>query len=150
MNLTPEQLTAIANQPGYAIEGDYEPGIPEAYKAAGAYHERDLQADVIAWCDSQGYPYNLIYCNANGQYRKGQAMEPGLRPGIPDLFLPFPVPGSHGLYIELKVGKNRRSAAQIEWGNRLFMQDYAVHECRTLDEVQGVIGEYLAGGWFAF
>jgi len=116
------------------------------WNAAPKMSEHDLQAQVVAWCDGMGYPYNLIYANTNGQYRPGQRMEPGLRPGIPDLFLPHPVAPFAGLYVELKVGKNKPTANQMEWGKLLRKQGYAVEVCRDLESVQVLMGAYLAGG----
>ena len=39
----------------------------------------------------------------------------GVKPGVPDLFLPFPVPPFHGLWIEMKSETGRASAVQKEW-----------------------------------
>lgn len=89
--------------------------------------EHDLQRQVIDECDRRAITrpaYGLIFCIPNGQYRKGQRMEPGLRPGVPDLLLPVARHGYHGMFIELKVGDNQPGLAQMDWIGRLVAEGY--------------------------
>lgn len=111
--------------------------------------EHDLQASVIAECNlraNQNPLFGLLFAIPNGQYRKGQRMEPGLKAGVPDLFLPVASGGFHGLFIELKVSPHKRERAQSIWHIRLGEQGY---RCETIwddgDEVMRVIGEYIEG-----
>lgn len=111
--------------------------------------EHDFQAAVIAECDRRSVlrvEYGLIFAIPNGQYRQGQRMEPGLRPGIPDLFLPVARHGYHGLFIELKVGDNKETENQVKWKRYLTAEGYL---CGVIwDEVERVmwfIEEYLEG-----
>lgn len=69
----------------------------------------------------------------------------GLKPGVPDVCLPIPSCNFHGLYIELKVGKNKPKDEQIHWLNGLADQGYAVAVCYGWEEAQGVIVNYLEG-----
>lgn len=39
----------------------------------------------------------------------------GVRAGVPDMFLPAPVAPWHGLFIELKAGRNKTTEQQTEW-----------------------------------
>lgn len=90
--------------------------------------EHDMQASIIAECDlraNQDARFGLIMAIPNGQYRKGQRMEPGLRAGVPDLFLPVAARECHGLFIELKAGSNKETKRQIWWIDRLKEQGYA-------------------------
>lgn len=117
--------------------------------------ERDLQAAVIDECDRRAITrpaYGLIFAVPNGQYRQGQRIEPGLRPGIPDLFLPIArySPSSkefyNGLFLELKVRKNPLSAQQSEWIERLEGQGFCCRVVRdSVEAVMAVIEEYLGG-----
>lgn len=114
--------------------------------------EHDLQRYIIDECDRRAITrpaYGLIFAVPNGQYRQGQRMEPGLRPGIPDLFLPIARDHGayyHGLFIELKVGKNSCSNDQEEWIERLEGQGYC---CRvvwdSVERVMAVLEWYLEG-----
>lgn len=96
-------------------------------------NERDMQASIIAECDlraNQEGEWGMIFAIPNGQYRKGQRMEPGLRSGIPDLFLPVSRSGYSGLFIELKVGRNQATREQKIWMANLLQLGYYVAEVR--------------------
>lgn len=86
----------------------------------------------------------LLYAVPNGQYRRGQRMEAGLRKGVPDLCLPVARRGYHGLYIELKIAGGRLSEAQQGWLSVLGEQGYL---CRviveSLDEARSLLRWYL-------
>lgn len=111
--------------------------------------ERDMQASIVAECNlraNQNPLYGLLFAIPNGQYRKGQRAEPGMKAGVPDLFLPVARGGFHGLFIELKVSPNKRERIQSLWQIRLSEQGY---ECHTVwddgDEVMRIITEYIEG-----
>ena len=111
--------------------------------------EHDLQAAVFAECDQRSVlrvEYGLIFAIPNGQYRQGQRMEPGLRAGVPDLFLPVARHGYHGLFIELKCGSNKPSQVQRDWVRNLTAEGYL---CKVLwddvDNVMWLIEWYLEG-----
>lgn len=128
----------------------YQPVIGLA-QAAPVFRmsEHDLQRQVIDECDRRAITrpeYGLCFAIPNGQFRKGQRMEPGLRPGVPDLFLPVARRGYHGMFLELKVGNNPLGNEQAVWLNRLTNQGYFCHVAR--DSVVAVIGAlewYLEG-----
>lgn len=102
--------------------------------------EHDLQKSIIAEVDlraNQDPRWGLLMAIPNGQYRKGQRMEPGLRAGMPDLFLPIARHGYHGLFIELKVRKMNLSDEQKAWRQILLEQGYFWSAIR--DEAEVVI-----------
>ncbi|RQV98735.1 VRR-NUC domain-containing protein, partial [bacterium] len=43
----------------------------------------------------------------------------GVKAGVPDILLACPCDGFHGLFIEMKAGKNRTTKNQNEWIQRL-------------------------------
>lgn len=46
-----------------------------------------------------------------------------------------------GLALELKAGRNKPTAAQVEWHERLRKNGWRVEVCYTLDEVLGILRE---------
>jgi len=69
----------------------------------------------------------------------------GLSAGVPDLNLPTARAGFHGLYLEMKVGRNKPSEAQIEWINDLENAGYACYVCYGWMAAARVIKDYLEG-----
>lgn len=68
----------------------------------------------------------------------------GAKPGVPDIFLPFATPYSHGLYIELKrVGGPKPTKTQLDFHARLRGRGYTVSVCYGCDEAIRVIQGYL-------
>jgi len=70
----------------------------------------------------------------------------GVKRGVPDVMLPVSRGGYHGLWIELKAGRNHPSAEQIAWIAELLRAGYLVQV--VWDEWQNaktVIERYLAG-----
>lgn len=112
--------------------------------------ERHFQEAVIAQARLRAAlqpEYGLLVAIPNGQYRSGQRAEPGLTPGLPDLAL-FVARGGHGaLFLELKVGRNKPSRAQLDMIHRLRSEGY---RCEIVwdsaEEVFDIIESYLLGG----
>ena len=67
----------------------------------------------------------------------------GVKAGIPDIFLPVARNEKHGLYIEMKFGKNKLSQVQKKWYWDLIDQGYEVKVCYSSVEAIEVIKEYL-------
>ena len=66
--------------------------------------------------------------------------------GVPDLHLPVARGGYHGLYIELKAGKNRQTDKQKEWQKQLRKQGYLVTVCYGWQEAAQTLTGYLELG----
>lgn len=70
----------------------------------------------------------------------------GVRPGVPDIMLPVPRGGFHGLFIELKRCKGGRvSEDQQIWIDRLNRLGYRAVICRGWDAARAEIELYLRG-----
>lgn len=68
----------------------------------------------------------------------------GVKPGIPDIFLPCARGEWHGLYIELKRRKGGRvSDEQKEMIRLLIEQKYKAVVCYGWEEAKNVIVEYM-------
>lgn len=67
----------------------------------------------------------------------------GVKAGVPDLFLPVPIGGYHGLWIELKTETGQVSDAQNWWIGCLREYGYRVEVCRGALAAIDVIERYL-------
>lgn len=67
----------------------------------------------------------------------------GVKKGVPDLCLPVPRKGYHGLYIEMKRLKGKTSKEQDWWIEFLTKEGYAVEVCRGFEQAKDVIIYYL-------
>lgn len=69
----------------------------------------------------------------------------GVRKGVPDLCLPVPRRGYHGLYIEMKSIKGRPTKEQKEWMRELIRQGYDASICYGAKEAIEKIIWYVNG-----
>lgn len=67
----------------------------------------------------------------------------GVKAGMPDIFLPVARGGFHGLYIELKAGKNKPTEKQKNWIAALCKQKYAAVVCYGWGQASEIIQSYL-------
>lgn len=99
-------------------------------------NEAGAQETLFQWTQYQlgRYPeLGLLYHIPNGGKRDARTAtalkRQGVKPGVPDLHLPVARGKYHGLYIELKVGKNKATALQKEWIEELTKQGYLAVVC---------------------
>lgn len=112
--------------------------------------ENQIQADYFRWCGimSRKHPeLELAFHIPNGSYKSVAARmifkAIGLKPGVPDVFLPVPNDQYHGLWIEFKTKKGRVSDYQLEWIEKLTGQGFAVLICRSWTDAANVTLNYL-------
>ena len=112
--------------------------------------EFEEQALLIDWTNlnKQRYPdLDLIFAIPNAAKRtkttRNKMLREGLKSGVPDLFLPVPKKPHHGLWIEMKFGKNKTTANQDRWINRLQAKGYKVLICYSGQEAISEIEKYL-------
>ena len=67
----------------------------------------------------------------------------GVKAGVPDLVLPVARGGFHGLFIELKEGKNTPTQNQKRWLAALSEQGYCAKVCYGFEGARDAILEYL-------
>lgn len=110
------------------------------------------QMGVIDWANwnLQRFPeLKMLYHVPNGGKRnpaeaaRFKAM--GVKAGVPDLCLPVPMNGYAGLYIEMKYGNNKPTAAQKEWIKNLKEYGYKVTVCHGGTEATAELEAYLQG-----
>ena len=112
--------------------------------------ESQEQIWLFEWAEllSTQYPeLSLLHHIPNGGLRaKVTAVRlkaEGVKPGVPDLFLPVARKGYHGLYIEMKAIKGKLSMNQLTWIEALKKQGYHVMTCYGFNEAANVISDYM-------
>jgi hypothetical protein len=93
-------------------------------------------------------PDVLFFSVPNGGWRNkvtaAKLKATGVRPGVPDLVIPEPRRGYHGLFIELKRSKGGQvSQYQKQWLASLRAKGYKAEVCAGADAAWDVITEYL-------
>lgn len=69
----------------------------------------------------------------------------GVRAGVPDIMLAYPNKKYHGLFIEMKYGKNKPTDNQKIWIEHLNDVGYLAVVCYKAEEAFETIQEYLKG-----
>lgn len=67
----------------------------------------------------------------------------GVKAGVHDTFLPKPRGVYHGCYLELKHGKNKLSAKQIEFAIAVVADGYCSFTCYSSEEAEEALKMYL-------
>ena len=113
-------------------------------------HEENEQITIFKWAAMQQNIYPelaLLHHVPNGGQRNkvtaARLKAAGVKSGVPDICLPVPKDEFHGLYIELKYGKNKPSENQKKWIEQLNKQGYKAKVCYGAEEAIAVIKEYL-------
>lgn len=108
------------------------------------------QINLFRWAAyaSGGMPeLGLLYHIPNGGKRDittaKRLKAEGVKAGVPDLCLPVPRGIYHGLYIELKAGKNKTTTNQNRWLDDLLKQGYCVAVCYGWEAASKVLTDYL-------
>lgn len=112
--------------------------------------EATEQERLISWTQYQYNEYpelKLIFHIPNGGSRNtleaANLKRQGVKAGVPDLCLPVARQNYHGLYIEMKWGKNKTTENQKWWLQALQGQGYKTAVCYGADEAIKVIRDYL-------
>lgn len=112
--------------------------------------EAQEQRFLFQWAGlaQQKYPeLKLLHHVPNGGKREARTAvnlkKEGVKAGVPDIVLLVARGGFHGLYIELKVGRNKTSLKQDEWIEALRQEGYFVKVCYGWDSAREEIENYL-------
>lgn len=116
-------------------------------------HEAREQEALFRWADfavGTTPELKLLHHIPNGGSRnKAEAAHlkrQGVKAGVPDIFLPVARGGYHGLYIELKFGKNKTSKNQDKWLSALSAQGVLRDGVLWLGRGQGRYLRIFEGG----
>ena len=106
--------------------------------------EHQHQVIVVKEIERMGYP---VFAVPNGTNKSRSAQvkfkAEGLRAGVPDLFVPAPKHGWHGLFIEMKSMKGRTTPQQRAWMDELISRGYQCEVCKGYEQAIGKFKEYI-------
>lgn len=112
--------------------------------------EANEQEAVMIWAAHNLWKYpclRWLFHIPNGGYRNAAEAvhfkRLGVKAGVPDLFLPHPSNGYHGLFIEMKSEKGRPSALQKEWAEWLNKSGYMAVVCYGAGNAINTLEAYL-------
>lgn len=119
---------------------------------SNANYEDVDQAQIFKWAEwmSGKHPeLEFMYHVPNGGMRNkataGKLKAQGVKAGVPDICLPYPCGGYHGLYIELKRSSGGRlSKSQKRYIEKLSGFGYRAVVCNGYDEAVKEIEKYLS------
>lgn len=124
--------------------------VPDFIQAVGmTEHEEQVALMRLVEMHLGRWPeLGMLYAIPNGSERNvivGRKLKAeGVKKGVPDLCLPVPRGGHHGLYVELKRQKGGQvSAEQKAWISALRGQGYRAEVCKGATEAWDVIREYV-------
>ena len=111
------------------------------------------QMALFRWATLQSGKHpelNAMYHIPNGGMRHkataARLKAEGLKAGVPDICLPVPMGKYAGLYVELKVGKNKPTKLQQEWLDTLASYGHKAVVCYGWEDAMKVILDYIKGG----
>lgn len=107
--------------------------------------EAEEQAAVVDYLNARGIPFYHVPNEARRSYRLASHLKRmGLRAGVPDLCIPVARGGYHGLYIEMKAGRNKPTEQQLYWQSILSDNGYLATTCWGAEEAIAVLQSYFA------
>tara|TARA_B110000285_G_scaffold75466_1_gene86901 strand:- start:891 stop:1316 length:426 start_codon:yes stop_codon:yes gene_type:complete len=118
--------------------------------SGGDVSEHTEQVALFNWCklmEGRHPQMALIFSIPNGGHRHiavaRKLKKEGVKSGIPDIFLSVPKNDKHGMFIEMKHGKNKPSESQLEWLGALSGEGYETAICYGFDDARDAIIKYL-------
>ena len=112
-------------------------------------NEADEQRQLIQY--ARGKPWGQFLFHVPNESVGGHGWmirnrQMGMRKGVPDLMLPIPMHGYHGLFIEMKTKTGRLSEEQRRWLNALNRFGYLAVMCKGWEEARDEIERYMSKG----
>lgn len=112
--------------------------------------EENMQIALFQWAHIQQtsipelkYLFHVPNGGKRGIKEATRLKAAGVKRGVPDVVLPVPRGGYHGLFVELKAGKNRPTPEQTAWLTELGRNGYRTAVCYALDDAIREIKMYL-------
>lgn len=123
---------------------------PETIAKAGTEHAH--QSALFCWAalpaTQRLWPcLKLMFAVPNGGERNkivaAKMKAEGVKAGVLDIFLPVPSKGFHGLFIEMKVGRNKPTPGQVDFACAVSDLDYCCVLCYSWEGAREQILKYL-------
>jgi hypothetical protein len=108
--------------------------------------EADEQRQLIQYARSKPWGQFLFHIPNESIGGMGWVIrnrQMGMRKGVPDLMLPIPMHGYHGLFIEMKKKGGRTSQEQKQWIKALDTFGYKTAVCVGWEAARDVLEEYI-------
>lgn len=109
-------------------------------------NERQEQIKIFDWLSITPYRKHVFAIPNEGRrsVTMGALMKKaGLRPGCSDIFVAVARKGYHGLFLELKYGKNTARPSQMAFLVDMALQGYATTVQTGADNAINYIADYL-------
>lgn len=114
--------------------------------------EHDEQKALFTWARYMAQSGQIVelanlFAVPNGGHRHkataAKMRDEGAEAGVPDIFLAWPSGPYHGLFIEMKFGRNKPTVEQQNWMERLELAGYKAVVCYSFEEAKQAILDYL-------
>ena len=122
----------------------------KVFNASGVRSESSEQITVFQFVNfkaNQDERYRNIFAVPNGGKRNAREAHnlklQGVKAGVPDIAVMVPRDNYHGMFIEMKVGRNKPSQFQIDMMKNLTNQNYKCIVCYSSQEAIKELGDYL-------
>ena len=135
------------SQNGLNVEGFPTITINIKQPTIAKHPESELQQTCVKWFRFAyaSFTYRLFAIPNGGKRnaREAKRMQlEGVVAGVADLFLAVPCGKYHGLFIEMKAGKNGQSDFQKEF-QQSVQSDYKYELCRSFQEFESVVNSWM-------
>jgi hypothetical protein len=114
--------------------------------------EHDEQAALFTWASKNrvlipdlAWMFAIPNGGARDVITAARLKAEGVKRGVPDICLPVPRGGKHGLFLELKARGGRASPEQQEYINYLLRQGYDARVVVGFEAARDALLEYLGG-----
>lgn len=98
---------------------------------------------VVAYCRLRDIPvYHIPNEGKRPRSTAARLKAQGMSAGVPDLCIPRARGRYHGLYIEMKHGRNNPTEPQVEWIGRLRAEGMCAYVCYGADSAIALIDQY--------
>ena len=118
------------------------PRMKQSYMTETQHH-----IGLMHWAKTQPILSEYLIHIPNGGYRRPKEAiklkKMGVKAGVSDLFLAYPSPHYHGLWIELKGSKGKLSIEQEAWLKLMETAGYAVSVSYCIEETFDILQNYF-------